>query len=395
MLISGMLLAACAPAASSEGGAWGSPLMVGYAEQSDAPAMLVRDSGVSLAWIGADDSGVHQDAVSMGAGGLSARVVLPLPPKRPYEQRLFPAGDQQYLLWLDADDQGQNQLFSAFITQDWQIQRGPSRVTDVRTLRYDAIPADSGLWAVASGGNVAEPSLTAHYIDNVGRPREDTIQLIADADWPIFARMDKAVYLFWLRNSDGVARCASFADGKLGEVRKLADGVQLNSGDRLDGFYVGQDTRTTYLFWDISRADGHAETWVASGDMAGGSWRAPEFLKVGLPEQDPFETGFNSGLANRIASGERAVRWGVPLKGAFSYLPVVAEVDGRLSVLYFRDGAVAGIQDIAPAHLIGAPALSADRDLFLYLAWAQPLAEGRAALQVVTPLVGQWTWTGH
>jgi hypothetical protein len=395
VFISGLLLAACAPARATEDGAWGAPLTVGYAEQSAAPAMLVTNGGVSLAWIGSDDSGVHQDAVSMNATGLSARVVLPLPPKRPYGQRLFPAGDQRYLLWLDTDDQGQNQLFSAFITQDWQIQRGPSRVTDTRTVHYDALPVDSGLWAVASGGNIAEPSLTAHFVDSVGRPREDAVRLVSDADWPVFAQTSRDAYLFWLRGSDGAALCATFANGRLGDVQQLSEGVHLNPGDRLDGFYVGMDTHTTYLFRDISRADGSAETWLASGEMDGGKWPAPAPLRVGLLEQTMLETGFNSGLASRPGVGDRAIRWAVPLKGVFDYLPVAAAVDGRLYVLYFQDGAVVAMQDIAPAGLIGAPALAADRDLFLYLAWAQPVADGRAALQVVTPRAAQWAWVAH
>jgi hypothetical protein len=111
LLTAGLLVSACTPARATEGGAWGMPLTIGYAEQADAPAMLVTGGQVSLAWIGSDESGVHQDAVSMNAAGLSMRVVLPLPPKRPYGQQLFPAGDQRYLLWLDADDQGQNQRF--------------------------------------------------------------------------------------------------------------------------------------------------------------------------------------------------------------------------------------------------------------------------------------------
>jgi hypothetical protein len=390
-LIAGLLLAACAPGGAADSGAWGKPLTVAYAEQAEAPAMLVANGSVSLAWIGADESGVHQDAVTMSAAGLSARAVLPLPPKHPYGQRLFPAGDQQYLLWLDADDQGQNQLFSAFITHDWQIQRGPSRVTDTRTVHYDALPVDGGLWAVASGGNIAEPTLTAHYVDSIGRPREDAMRLVSDADWPVFAQTSSDTYLFWLRG-DGAALCATFTNGQLGAVRQLSAGVHLNPGDRLDSFRVGMDTRTTYLFWDISRADGRAESWLAFGDMDGSAWPASTALSVGLPEQTTVETGFNSGLATRLGTGNRAARWAAPLAGTFGYLPVAAEVDGRLLVLYFRDGAVAAMQDIASAHLIGAPSLAADRDLFLYLAWAQPTAEGRAALQVVTPRAGQWAW---
>jgi hypothetical protein len=229
-------------------------------------------------------------------------------------------------------------------------------------------------------------------VDSIGRPREDAVRLVSDADWPVFAQTSGDTYLFWLRGSDGAALCATFTNGEPGDVRQLSEGVHLHPGDRLDGFHVGVDTGTTYLFWDISRVNGSTETWLASGDMEGAQWAAPTQLKVGLPEQTTIETGFNSGVANRLSSGDRAVHWAVPLDGTFGYLPVAAEVDGRLKVLYFQDGAVAATQDIAPAHLIGAPALAADRDLFLYVAWAQPASDGRAALQVVTPRAAQWAW---
>jgi hypothetical protein len=80
------------------------------------------------------------------------------------------------------------------------------------------------------------------------------------------------INLYWLRTTDGAVMQAGFIDGKAINPKPLVDGVLLNPGDRLDGFYAARDSTYDYLFWNVSRADGRHETWVASA--AAGSGRA-------------------------------------------------------------------------------------------------------------------------
>src|SRR5690606_36380570 len=92
-----LLLAACTPAETptptpAPPSAWGEIITLGAAEQSVAPAFTLLDDGRLFSWIGADETGIHQDARLLNrVGRLSERVVLPLPPLHRFAQELYPA----------------------------------------------------------------------------------------------------------------------------------------------------------------------------------------------------------------------------------------------------------------------------------------------------------------
>lgn len=382
-----MLLAGCAGTAATAAtpvSAWGEIITFGQAEQGDAPALWASDAGVTAVWIGADDRGVHHDSRMVTAGGLSDTVVLPLPPVRPDAQQLFPAADDHlHLLWLDANADGETRLYAALLSPQLAVIRGPTVVSDRRTLRFAAVPnADGSLWVVFGGGLMAEPGLAAAYIDAQGRPRQQVTTVAANADWPSFAQSADGAVLFWRRPADGQVFRAPFHDGGVGSATPTT-AIPLAAGDRLESLTAAADRTHGYIFWNITRANGQAETDWASGAWNTDDWHAS---RLGMnSNSSPFITGFNTGTASAANAGDQWVRWASPLAGAYDTLPVAAQVGTALGVIYFRAGKIAGYQAITEnTSMIGLPAISTDRDLFLYLAWAQPTDSGSANLNLTT-----------
>jgi hypothetical protein len=392
MMIAALFLWACTSSPTNPAplmSLWGAIITVGQAEQTDAPAIWPEADRVRLLWIGADQSGVHQDIRAVTADGLSDQVVLPLPHIHPYAQQVTPAqNDNLHLLWLDDNQSGETRLYDAEITASLEVEHGQTLVSEQSAVRYIIIPReDSGMWVISSGGLLAEPGLFIRDVDAVGRPRlaESTYRLTSDADWPAFdRRSDGMIDLYWIAHSDGRVFRGTLVDGTLQNPQPISTTVSLNTGDRLETFSAGVDHSHAYLFWNITRAGGQAETWFTTASLDSQDWSAPYRLQVDTTLNAPFETGFNSGSALAAQAGSTPFIWAKPLDGQFDTLPVAGTLGKtRLALLYFRDGQVAGYQDIAATvGLIGVPNLVSDRDRHLYLAWAEPTPAGYAALNL-------------
>lgn len=382
-----VLLAGCASAAATPDAltsTWGEIITFGQAEQSHAPALWASRASVTAVWIGADDRGVHHDSRILTASGLTDTLVLPLPPMHPYGQQLFPATDDNlHLLWLDANTEGETRLYTALISPGMAVLRGPTVVSNRRTLRYSAISnADGSLWVVFSGGMAAEPALFAAHVDNQGRPRQDVVRAAASADWPSFAGSANGAMLFWRRPDDGQVFRALFHEGSISASLPVT-AVSLAPGERLESLNAAADRTHGYLFWNITRANGQAETGWASDVWHSDDWQVGR-LGVDM-ESGTYSTGFNTGTASTADAGDMWGRWASPLAGSYNTLPVAAQVGTALGVIYFRSGRIVGYQTIAKnISLIGQPAIRTDRDLFLYLAWAQPADSGAANLNLTT-----------
>jgi hypothetical protein len=385
-----MLLAACTsttPTPTPVVSAWGEIVTLGQAEQIDAPSIWLFQDQVMATWIGADETGIHQDMRAILKTGLSERIVLPLPPKNPYSQQMYPdQNGNTHLLWLDADDSGQVGLYSALVTSGMKVVRGPTLISHEISRRYAAMPnGDGSLWVISSGGLVIEPSLYARLIDAQGRPRsEDVYQIVGDADWPALVRTnDGMIYLYWIRHSDGTVMRSTLTNGIPDNPQPISQTISLNAGDRLLSFSAGLDTTHGYLFWNVSRADGSAETWFASRGLDAAPQEAPPVRMGFNRSKGNFETGFNSGTVGVARTGDNWLGWTVPLAGQFNVLPVAAASGDNLGIVYLKGGVVVGYQDIvAVSNLIGLPALLTDRDRFLYLAWSEPGASGKADLKL-------------
>ncbi|NWG16270.1 MAG: hypothetical protein HXY41_06505 [Chloroflexi bacterium] len=389
------LAAGCAAAAPEPAVGWPA-VTVGQAEQSAAPALWADAEGVMLAWVGADETGIHQDARTIIPGGLTAAVVLPLPPTRPYGQQLSAAaGSDRHLLWLDADAEGQNRLYAAVITGALAVKRGPTPVSAQITRRYAILPnGDGTLWVVSGGGLAAEPGLYAHFLDPAGRPRqENPAPIVTNADWPSFIQWgDGAAELFWRQPSDGTVKHAPFAveTGTLGSPAPLTT-LNLAAGDRLDNLSAARDHTHGYLFANITHADGERETRFAGGEAGAADWGEMRRLGIAVTTDHTFAVSFNAGAVMAAGTGARWLSLAAPAAGDFESLPVAVMAGDDLGIVYFQGGQPAGFQIIAPdANLIGTPALQADRERFLYLAWAQPTAAGTAALRLASLRLAGW-----
>lgn len=405
-----LLLAACQPVTPTPAplpqSAWGSVITVAQAEQTDAPTLYVDENSIIAAWVGADEQGVFQALRTINSEGMSDPVRLPLP-VRPYAQQFTPAGNGRlHLFWLDSNVNGETRLFTSLLKSNLDRERELTLLTQQVTRRYTLLPtADGGVWAIASGGLSSEPAIYAHFVDGDGRWRLSDNYLVAEnADWPVtLQRPDGLINLYWLRNTDGAVIQAGFIEGQAIDPHQLVDGVLLNPGDRLDSFNAAQDSTQTYLFWNISRADGRHETWLATGTPDQPSWQPPTRLRINVPHDmsvnapaaNFFESGFNTGIAYTASEGRDNVSWVKPAAGLFPILPVAAQVDNQITVVFFRGGHIVGYRPMDMGNkimLIGTPALAVDRDLYLYLAWSQPDSVGYANLRLASLKFGAWSW---
>ena len=354
-------------------------------EQSSAPALWANPERVIAAWVGTDGAGIHHDARGWIDGKLSPVVVLPLPPVHPYAQSWIPAGgDNLHYFWLDAAASGQTQLYSALINAQLMVERGPTAVSDTLALRYAAVASDEGqAWVVWSGSVLSEPALNLQAVDDVGRPQLPQ-RIATSADYPAMARAnDGTVLLFWLE--DGQLVRAVLSGGAVLERTSLTNAVYLGAGDRLHSLNVGLDRTHANVFWNVTRTTGENETWFVSAAIGATTASQPARLTMDTLPGSVFETGFNTGSTVSAASGDIPLSWAAPLRGQYDTLPVAVQSPIGLGILYLREGAVAGYQEVVSGtRLIGEPTLVSDRNRDLYLAWFEPSAVGEAALYLTT-----------
>ena len=338
-------------------------LTIAQAQQADAPALAMSSGQWVAAWIGADDRGVHQDARRLTDQDLSPTVTLPLPPTHPYGQQLFP-GDSgsTHLLWLDADETGNTNLYSALLASDLTVERGPVSVSEGLALNFSAVPDDAGgLWTVWSGGLLAETTLYLRRIDAAGRPLLDKIATASNADDPALVETtDGQVWLFWLAGGQLMRQRIDQADTS---AQALTGAVNLAAGDRLINVSAALDASTAYFFWNITRSNGVNETWWTAGSLVADTWRQPvRFTNT-------------AGVA---------LRWTVPLAGQNQTQRAAVESAAGLGIVSLRDGAVVDYKTVRPGErLIGLPSLAEDAAGNLNLAWSAP-GDTNANLQLIT-----------
>ncbi|MGQ9888468.1 MAG: hypothetical protein ACUVSX_08270, partial [Aggregatilineales bacterium] len=339
--------------------------------------------------VATEAAALHQAPRARASGALTAIPALPLPSIQPYDQRLLPAaGDTLHLLWRDrAAGTLETRLYAARLGPALEALSGPNALSTGAAYHYSAAPTgDGGLWAVWSGGLPAEPGLFARFVDRAGRPQAEVILLANDADWPALAwDAGGGLRLLWREPSSGQLVYGRLADGALDQVTPTGLAVWLSPGDRLRGLYAALDRTHIYALWNVARAGGADETWLAAGALAGGRWTPPARLGVSVNPDEPFATGFNTGAALAARAGTDWLRHAAPLSGQHDALPLAAQTAGGLALVYLRGGTVAGWQMVVPgAALIGPAALAADVERHLYLAWAQPAPAGPADLLLTT-----------
>jgi hypothetical protein len=341
----------------------GSVLTLAQAQQADAPALVVSGGQLVAVWVGADDRGVHQDARRLTDQGLSPIVTLPLPPTHPYGQQLIP-GDSgsTHLLWLDADETGNTNLYSALLAPDLSVERGPVPVSEGLALNFSTVPDDAGgLWTAWSGGLLSETTLYVRRIDADGRPLLDKIAIASNADDPaLIVTTEGKVWLFWLADGQLLRQRVDQEDTA---SQSLTGAVNLAAGDRLIDVSAALDASTAYFFWNITRANGVSETWWTSGSLTADTWRQPVRL---------------------IDTAGVALRWITPLAGQSESIIAAAESASGLSIVSLRNGVVIDDKTIRQSErLIGLPSLAQDGVGNLDLAWSAS-GDASANLQLLS-----------
>lgn len=370
---------------------WGPVITFGQAEQSQAPALLVTDEQITMGWVGADASGVHQDAQMLSSAGLSDRAVLPLPPAHPYAQQVYPArGGNIHLLWLDTNGES-NRLYSALISPALEVLRGPVEVSDRLTLRYAAVSAgDGGLWVVWSGGILAEPAIYAQYIDSDGRPRQPAL-IEHGADYPAMARAnDQTIYLVWLQTSPlyTYIRHATLNNGAVTAAETFAV-FDFEEDTWIIDLYAGLDSTHLYVFVNAAVSQSrYPASWMVTRRLDSTVWSSPVNVGTRKGKTANVETGFNTGQARNARTGENwtPLVWARPMVGQFETLPTAAYIEGgEITVAYFQGGEAIGYQTLLPvSSLLAPPLLVTDRDRHLYITWAEPNPNGYAELKLTT-----------
>ena len=338
-------------------------LTIAQAQQVDAPALVVSGGQLVAAWIGADARGVHQDVRRFTDQGYSEPVTLPLPPTHPYGQQLVPGADGHiHLLWLDADQSQQTNLYAALLAPNLSVERGPVSVSEGLALDFSAVPDGSGgLWIVWSGGQFSELTLNLRRIDSEGRPLFDKVVLASNATHPALVHSaDGQVWLFWLADGQLLRQRLDLPDQT---AQALTSAISLAPGDRLIDVRAALDASHAYFFWNITRANRMNETWWTTGTLTDTAWRQPVRLKAGAGA---------------------ALRWTVPLSGQPQTLIAAVEGDTGLGIISLRAGAVIGYTTLrAGERLIGLPALVVNAAGSFDLAWSA-VDDTSANLQLIT-----------
>ncbi len=321
--------------------------LLAQAQQADAPALTASGSDLVAAWVGLDERGVHQDARLIRRDELSAPLTLPLPPTRPYAQRLVPGAEgKTHLLWLDADATGQTALYGALLTGELTVERGPVPLSEGLALAFSAVPDGAGgIWTAWSGGRVAEMSIFTRRSDEQARPLETTA--VAVGEHPALIRSAGGeIWLFWL--ADGILQRRRIDPA--GETAALTGTISLAAGDQLVNVRAAPDgNEGAYFFWNVTRSSGMSETWWTWGRLDASAWRQPARL--------------------RDDSGN-ALRWTEPAIEAGELTALAAANDAGLGIVLLSGGEVVGYKLAAPGvELIGIPALVRAADGYV-LAWS-------------------------
>lgn len=312
------------------------------------------------AWIGDDERGIHHDVRQIIGSQMGNSVTLPLPPLHPYAQLLLPGdAEDHHLLWLDGNDLGETRLYSALLTGELTVERGPTEISGTHTYSYTAAPGANGkLWAAWTEGSAAFPSLYLGSIDASGRPQSPTL-VAGNATYPAMAyAADRTIYLFWI--TENMLVRARVIDGAILDTTALTSTVALDDGDRLHMLKAGIDQAVGYVFWNITRADGTNETWIASGQLDAGTWQPPR------PLTDAEGTPFT---------------WASPHILGADTLFAAGQFGDDIALFGFENGSLRSIQIVVEDQsLLAPPILLLDDQNRMALAWSQPQPNSPAQL---------------
>ncbi|MFN8527010.1 MAG: hypothetical protein U0670_00155 [Anaerolineae bacterium] len=346
--------------------AWGGVITLANAGLTAPPALAVHANFMSLAYVTSDQTGARQVMRRWIDGHLTDPVTLTLPPIQPRDQLTFPALDNNvFVVWIDLDEVTHvPAVFSALVTPTTEILRGPLRLSAENEQVYDlsaALMSDGSLWVAWSGATSNEPAVWLRKIDNEGRPALP-IRFASDALHPALIRLpdDTLLLLYEEGEGENVVR-ARIADGVLLESARITARVSRTPGTLIESVYGAADSTHGYLFWNLTRDDGHRETWFSTGELDAANWSAPALF------EPPYQ-------------------WVRPLAENRTYVQLAA-VDStgsgdQIGVASMAAGEFVGFEPVTRCTpVIDPPALFSNGGQ-LILAWSQPHTAAPADLQM-------------
>lgn len=374
-----VLLAACTPPPPPITTPWGAPRVIAEAPTADSPALLSTGAQTWLAWT----QPLEGETRHMASDGQQSRI-LALRAWYPMRYSLLPAGDgHAHWLWIDRSAEADElRLHSALVAPELVAQLGPVTHSTALTTSYAALPLGDGrvrlVWAQ---GPLGSETLHTRIINADGRPTF-TVALNVSGILPVLtATRDGRTWLYWV--SERSLWRGQLRDDALHSVEHVELLPTLPPTERIGALHVAHDAASTYLFWQIVRADGSGHALLSVTDRATGRHLPAATLRFGVGDQ-PFDTTYNGGGAFTAAPAESAAVWLRPLPVDTDTLPVAAVWAGMSGVIYFREGRLAGVQPLLrTGRLFDAPQLASDPARHLTLAWSQPSSPQAAQLTIL------------
>lgn len=364
--------------------AWGRSRALTWAPTFDAPALATDGETTLLAAFETLDGKPTLVIYRNGLRGRSNITGI-----RPFSLTVFPAPENGALaLWLDDDGSGTQKVYVARLSDTGFAEFAPIAVSSGAAARYAAarLP-DGSIWAVWTSPVTGEPTLVGSRIDTEGRPRISQA-LQPDADYPALAVTNSGnVLLYWLGGTRLDLYRAELTDAGLTQRTEVASAPwQGTPADQLLSLTAALDMTSAYLFWQVRGASGDTGVWMLSTPITGTTAATAQRLAISASEETA-QTSFNHGTATtaQLDAAGMPMLWAMPARGQNETLPVAVVMDGRIGIVYLRDGTVAAAQSLVPlsGHLIAPPNIAIDSQRDLVVAWWMPDTPQEAILYVV------------
>jgi hypothetical protein len=334
-----------------------------------------------------------------GEGTVVRAHSLPLPVKSPHKVTLLPDGQGGLILCYLSGLGEERRLYSAHLDAAGQVLAGPAEVSegDLSADGYTAAAGASGVEVFWS--NEAQPTRGLYHrrLDQAGNPTGAS-RLLAEGGMKPCAQAaeDGHVHLAWLYEPGAQEEHMYYASFDPA-THDLSTPVPvshfaLNPRATLYGPVLSLSRGRVHIAWawqhlasSLGAAAGEGECWMVSFPFGAAGTTAPQRLSLPAKSSPDYELaqgtfGYTQ-LARAREGGSALVYMPDPVAGEReeAALGLAFETATRTSsrvqigVVYLADGAVKGYQIAARGgNVVVRPALAADGQNQLYLAWLEP-----------------------
>lgn len=369
------------PTPTSQTSPWGVVHTLASAEYRSAPAAVTNGAITMFAWAGAD---MHESRLYAASMDAASPTILSLKVSSPLDVQIFAAAEERFhVLWRD-DVAGEPHLFYSLFNAQAVAELDAHDLSEQPVYNAAVLPqANGSMRLIYSAGWMAEPSLFLQDIDAKGRSQfpADLSQI---GDFPALLAYDTTLWVFW-QTEDGGLWQSPLEENALSDPHRILSVPSLEPGDAVVRLTASGDATYRYLFWQLMRADGRAETWFAVGEKTGTVWSPAMPLTIPTVGTDITPTGYQVGDVLAVERGAEIAGWSAPLSGVQPIVPIAVQTGDVLGVAYLQAGNVIGYQRLLSIDaMIGAPLLTLRPDRSLVLAWSEPKRDAAALKWLVS-----------